>query len=65
MGLVENGDMIELNVEKRRIDLLVDGEEIDRRRKLFAPPVTPERGWRRLFVLHVEQAHLGCDMDFL
>ncbi|MBN1882977.1 MAG: dihydroxy-acid dehydratase [Deltaproteobacteria bacterium] len=65
LALVKNGDMITLDVEKRRIDILVDGGELDRRRKSFVPPDTPERGWRRLFALHVEQAHLGCDMDFL
>lgn len=65
LAFVENGDMIELNVDKRRIDLLVDEEELNRRRKSFTSPDTPKRGWRRLFALHVEQAHLGCDMDFL
>jgi len=65
LALVENGDMISLDVEKRKINLLVDEEKLDRRRASFTPPETPKRGWKRLYALHVEQAHLGCDMDFL
>lgn len=65
LALVRNGDMIELDVSARRIDLLVDEEELARRRAAFVPPPLPERGYRRLYAQHVLQAHLGADFDFL
>ena len=65
LALVQDGDTIELNVSERRIDLLVDEAELERRRAGFVPPPVPERGWRRLYAEHVTQAHLGADMDFL
>ena len=65
LALVRDGDTIELNVSERRIDLLVDEAELDRRRARFVKPDLPRRGWRRLYAEHVTQAHLGADMDFL
>ncbi len=65
LALVRDGDMIELNVAERRIDLLVDDAELERRRAKFTPPPLPTRGWRRLYAKHVTQAHLGADLDFL
>jgi len=65
LALVRDGDMIELNVGQRRIDLLVDEAELAKRRQAFAPPPLPKRGWRRLYAKHVLQAHLGADLDFL
>jgi len=65
LGLVQDGDMIELDVKGRRLDLLVDDEEMARRRAAFTPAPLPERGWHRLYKEHVLQAHLGCDLDFL
>ena len=65
LALVREGDMIELNVPERRIDLLVGGSELERRRTEFVPPLLPERGWQRLFVHHVTPAHMGADLDFL
>ena len=65
LALVRDGDTIELNVSKRRIDLLVDESELERRRAAFVPPPLPKRGWRRLYAQHVTQAHLGTDLDFL
>ena len=65
LALVRDGDMVELNVPERRIDLLVDESELERRRAEFVPPPFPERGWRRLFAEHVTQAHLGADLDLL
>jgi dihydroxy-acid dehydratase len=35
------------------------------RRVQWAPPALPARGWERLYVEHVQQAHLGADLDFL
>ncbi len=65
LALVRDGDTIELNASERRIDLIVDGAELERRRAEFAPPPMPKRGWRRLYAEYVEQAHLGADLDFL
>lgn len=65
IGLVEDGDIIELNVEEKRIDLLVGKTELDRRKGLKKPPVTAERGWLRLHQQHVLQSHEGCDLDFM
>ena len=65
LALVRDGDTIELNVSQRRIDLLVDEAELDRRRAKFVPPLLPQRGWRRLYAEHVTQANLGADLDFL
>ncbi len=65
LALVQNGDLIELDVAERRIDLLTPEEELEDRREAFALPPLPERGWARLFAQHVQQAHLGADLDFL
>ncbi len=65
LALVRDGDMIELDVENRRLDLCVDGEELSRRKTEHAPAPAPDRGWRRLYARHVLPAHLGADLDFL
>ena len=65
LALVRDGDMIELNVPERRIDLLVEQGELERRREAFVPPPLPQRGWLRLHAEHVLGAHLGADLDFL
>lgn len=65
LALVQDGDQIELDVAERRIDLLVSADELQRRRAEFVPPQTPQRGWRKLYAEHVQQAHLGADLDFL
>lgn len=65
LGLVRDGDIIELDVEKRRIDLLIDENEMAARSKKFKRPPLPDRGWARLYARSVQQANLGCDLDFL
>ncbi|MCY3556161.1 MAG: dihydroxy-acid dehydratase [Gemmatimonadetes bacterium] len=65
LALVRDGDLIELDVEDRRLDLCVPAEELARRKAGHVPPPTPERGWRRLYAEHVLPAHLGADLDFL
>lgn len=68
LALVESGDMIRLDVEGRRIDLLVAEDELARRRAILADvperPL-PERGYARLFQQTVLQADEGCDFDFM
>jgi dihydroxy-acid dehydratase len=66
LALVKDGDIIELDVAERRLQLCVDPEELERRRQAWQPPVRVHaRGYRRLYDQHVEQAHRGCDFDFL
>ncbi|HEY1504234.1 MAG TPA: L-arabinonate dehydratase [Stellaceae bacterium] len=66
LALVKDGDMIELDVEKRRLHLEVSEKELAARRANWTPPKPhAERGWVKLYQQHVQQAHLGCDLDFL
>jgi dihydroxy-acid dehydratase len=66
LGLVQTGDRIELSVHRRELNLLVDESELARRRALQTPArPPPSRGYERLYFDHVQQAHLGCDFDFL
>ncbi len=66
LALVENGDMIELDVEKRRLVLLVTDDVLLERRKKWKPPPAPlERGYWKLYFDHVLQASEGADLDFL
>ncbi|MCX5759446.1 MAG: dihydroxy-acid dehydratase [Candidatus Hydrogenedentes bacterium] len=65
LALVRDGDLISLDLDARRIDLLVDESELARRREAFMPPPLPPRGWRRLYAERVLPSHLGADLDFL
>src|SRR5690606_7044793 len=65
LALVRDGDMIEVDVASRRLHLEVDEAELEVRRRAWVPREAPERGWARLYVQHVQQAHLGADLDFL
>jgi dihydroxy-acid dehydratase len=66
LALVENGDMIELDVEKRRLVLLVAEDVLLKRRKSWKLPPPPlERGYWKLYFDHVLQASEGADLDFL
>jgi dihydroxy-acid dehydratase len=66
LALVEDGDWIELDVERRRLDLKVSEEELARRRARWRrrPPHYP-RGYGALYARHILQANQGCDFDFL
>jgi dihydroxy-acid dehydratase len=66
LALVENGDMIELDVAKRRLQLLVPPKVLARRRAKWKKPKAPlARGYWKLYFDHVLQAHEGADLDFL
>jgi L-arabonate dehydrase len=65
LALVRNGDLIELNVSARRLHLEVSAEELARRQAEWRAPSLPKRGWARIYVEHVQQAHLGADLDVL
>lgn len=66
LALVKDGDMIELDVEQRRLHLDVSEEELQSRRNAWAAPEPAStRGYVKLYVNHVQQAHLGADLDIL
>ncbi len=66
LAVVKTGDEILLDVDARRLELCVADEEIARRLAAFTPPPPHyDRGYGKLFLDHVTQAHLGCDFDFL
>lgn len=66
LALVRNGDLIELDVEQRRLQLLVSDAELAARRAAWIPePPRHERGWARLFADHVRQPDVGAGLDFL
>jgi dihydroxy-acid dehydratase len=66
LALVRTGDWIELDVPARSIALEVSDDELARRRAEWSPPEMPiARGYHRLYTDHVQQAHLGADLDFL
>jgi len=68
LGLVRNGDRIKLSVQNKTIDLLVDEDELARRRADWATdnvPVAERRGYDRLYAAEVTQADEGCDFGFL
>lgn len=66
LALVENGDMIELDVEGRRLHLDISDEELQRRRAQWkASEPAAGRGYVKFYIDHVQQAHLGADLDLL
>ncbi len=65
-ALVKTGDMIMLDIEAGTLDMEVSDAELARRRAaLKSPQRVYERGYSKLYVDHVTQAHQGCDFDFL
>jgi dihydroxy-acid dehydratase len=66
LGLVRNGDRIRLSVKRRRIELLVDDAELQKRARVASrPPQIPERGYSKLFAEQILGADEGCDFGFL
>jgi L-arabonate dehydrase len=66
LALVQEGDIIELDVEARRLHLDVSDEELTRRRAAWTPPKpAQDSGYVSMYVQHVEQADRGADLDFL
>lgn len=65
LAAVQNGDRVRLSVSEKRIDLLVDDAEIERRMKDHKSPELQNRGYRGLYSRTVLQADEGCDFDFL
>ena len=66
LALVQSGDLIELDIHNRSLNLAVPEEELLARRKSWKPLSNNiDRGYGYLYTQHVEQAHLGADFDFL
>jgi L-arabonate dehydrase len=66
IALVRDGDMIELDVEGRRLHLDVTDEELAARRSAWRAPTHPMTGgYQSLYVERVMQADRGADLDFL
>ena len=66
LALVKEGDIIELDVERRRLHLEVSAEELQKRRAKWLPekPMAA-RGYVKIYIDHVQQSHLGADLDIL
>jgi len=66
LALLNEGDIVALDVEQRRLDMCVSEEELSRRRQAWRPrqDIYP-RGYGKLFLAHIKQAEEGCDFDFL
>ncbi|MEN9446242.1 MAG: hypothetical protein RL728_754 [Bacteroidota bacterium] len=66
LAIVTDGDMISLDVENRTLELLVSEADIVKRKAAWkSSHPKADRGYVKLYQEHVEQAHLGADMDFL
>ena len=65
LALVRSGDMIKLDGPARLVCLEVDDAVLEQRRAQWKPAPAPQRGWAKLYVDHVLQAHEGADLDFL
>jgi dihydroxyacid dehydratase/phosphogluconate dehydratase len=66
LALLKEGDIVELNVTARQLNMRVSDEELARRRAAWRPKegIYP-RGYGKLFLQHIKQADEGCDFDFL
>ena len=66
LALLRTGDVVEIDLAARRIDMRVADAELAQRRAAWVAPLQPfTRGYTRLYQQHVTQAHQGCDFDFL
>jgi dihydroxyacid dehydratase/phosphogluconate dehydratase len=66
LALVRDGDMIDVDVQARRLHLDVADEELERRRKEWVPPALAMKGgYQQMYIQHVMQASEGADLDFL
>ena len=66
LALVKEGDIVELDVPERRLNMRVNDDELGRRRAAWRPKegIYP-RGYGMLYMQHIKQADQGCDFDFL
>ena len=66
LALVQTGDIIEVNIPERSLNMLVDETELARRKAArVAPEPSVTRGYQWMSAQHIQQADKGCDFDFL
>ncbi len=66
LALIQTGDIIEVDVPNRRLDVrLTEAELAERKAAWHAPEPRYDRGYGWAFARHIEQADKGCDFDFL
>ena len=66
LALLRTGDRVRIDVPGRRIDIVIDDEELEARRAAWTPPPDKfARGFGWMFSQHIKQAHEGCDFDYL
>lgn len=66
LALVRDGDLIELDVAARKLELKVDAAELARRKAAWtAPAPRYSRGYGAIYLQHITQADKGCDLDIL
>ena len=66
LALLMEGDVIDVDVAARQLNMRISEEELARRRDAWRPRegIYP-RGYGKLYLQHIKQAHEGCDFDFL
>ncbi len=65
-AMIKTGDIITLDVQNRLLNVDISTEEMNQRKKNYLSPYqVTDRGYVKLYIDHVQQAHLGADMDFL
>ena len=66
LALLKDGDIVELDVPERQLNMRVNDDELGRRRAAWKPKEgIYQRGYGRLYMQHIKQADQGCDFDFL
>jgi len=66
LALLRNGDIVEVDIPNRTLNMRVSDEDLQRRRSEWsAPPPHYGRGYGWMFAKHIQQADKGCDFDFL
>ena len=65
-AVIQTGDLITLDVANRSLNVALSDEELQQRKEQFIPlPPATNRGYVSMYIRHVQQAHLGTDLDFL
>jgi dihydroxy-acid dehydratase len=66
LALVRTGDIVELDVPGRKLNLKISDAEMAQRKAAWKPQEKKyQRGYGKIFSQHVSQADKGCDFDFL
>ena len=66
LALLKDGDIVELDVPERQLNMRVNDDELGRPRAAWKPKEgIYHRGYGKLYMQHIKQADQGCDVDFL